>query len=69
MNLREEIVATIWGTTPKDSEIIADKILSKMEERIDVLKHEKIKELQFKDKSDEQFFINCMEMVKKEISK
>ena len=35
MGLRESIIGIVWGTTPKDSEIIADKILKEIEKRID----------------------------------
>lgn len=38
MTLKTEIIATIWGTTPKDAEIVADKIISQFEKRIDSIK-------------------------------
>lgn len=80
MSLREEIKEYLHNIEPnikslldKDIHVwniqVTDNIVSMIEKRIDVLKQEKVKELQFQDKADEQFFINCMEMTKKEMLK
>ena len=51
--LREEIIAIIWGTIPRDSEVVANKVISIIEKRIDEIVEEQIEDAKFRGNEPE----------------